>query len=35
VTGRAQPLDATTGKIKVRIKADGIELIFNSTYRFI
>ncbi len=34
VTGRAQPLDATTGKIKVRIKADGVELIFNSTYRF-
>lgn len=34
VTGRAQPLDASTGKIKVRIKADGVELIFNSTYRF-
>lgn len=34
VTGRAQPIDATTGKIKVRIKADGVELIFNSTYRF-
>ncbi len=33
VTGRAQPLDATTGKFKVRIKADGVELIFNSTYR--
>ena len=33
VTGRAQPVDATTGKFKVRIKADGVELIFNSTYR--
>ena len=32
VTGRAQPVDATSGKIKVRIMADGIELIFNSTY---
>ncbi len=33
VTGRAQPVDATTGKFKVRIKADGVELIFNSNYR--
>ena len=34
VTGYAQPADATSGKIKVRIMADGVELIFNSTYRF-
>lgn len=34
VTGRAQPADATSGKIKVRVTADGIELIFNGTYRF-
>jgi len=33
VTGRAQPANATTGKLKLRIKADGIELIFNGTYR--
>jgi hypothetical protein len=33
VTGRAQPVDATTGKLKVRIMADGLELIFNGTYR--
>jgi hypothetical protein len=35
VTGRAQPADATSGKIKVRIMADGIELIFNGTYRLV
>jgi len=34
VTGRAQPADATSGKIKVRVMADGVELIFNGTYRF-
>jgi hypothetical protein len=34
VTGYAQPADATSGKIKVRIMADGIELIFNGNYRF-
>jgi hypothetical protein len=34
VTGYAQPADATSGKIKVRIMADGIELIFNGTYQF-
>lgn len=34
VTGRAQPANPTSGKIKVRIMADGIELIFNGTYRF-
>jgi len=33
VTGRAQPADATSGKFKIRIKADGYELIFNGTYR--
>lgn len=33
VTGRAQPTDATSGKIKVRISADGYTLIFNSTYQ--
>lgn len=33
VSGRAQPADAASGKIKVRIMADGIELIFNGTYR--
>lgn len=32
VSGRAQPTDATTGRIKVRITADGYTLIFNSTY---
>ena len=34
VTGRAQPATGTGGKIKVRIMADGVELIFNSTYQF-
>ena len=34
ITGRVQPTSATTGKIKVRISADGIELVFNSTYQF-
>jgi hypothetical protein len=33
VTGRAQPADATGGKIKVRIGVDDTELIFNGTYR--
>jgi hypothetical protein len=33
VTGRAQPAEPLSGKIKVRIMADGIELIFNGTYR--
>lgn len=33
VTGRAQPADPLMGKIKVRIMADGIELVFNGTYR--
>lgn len=33
VTGRAQPAEALAGKIKVRIMADGIELIFNGSYQ--
>ncbi len=32
VTGRAQPGGPLSGKIKVRIMADGVELIFNGTY---
>ena len=34
VTGRAQPTNGSAGKIKVRVMADGIELIFNGTYQF-
>ena len=34
VTGYAQPADANSGKIKIRVLADGVELIFNGTYRF-
>ena len=34
VTGYAEPADASSGKIKVRIKADGEELVFNGSYRF-
>ncbi len=34
VTGRAQPTNGSSGKIKVRVMADGIELIFNGTYQF-
>lgn len=34
VTGRAQPADASSGKIKVRIKIDDVELIFNGPYQF-
>lgn len=33
VTGRVQPANASSGKIKVRVMADGVELIFNGTYR--
>ena len=33
VTGRVQPADATSGKIKIRIGADGLTLVFNGTYR--
>jgi hypothetical protein len=32
VTGRAQPGEPLSGKMKVRVMADGIELIFNGTY---
>jgi len=32
ITGYADPMDTNQGKIKVRIGADGIELIFNGTY---
>ena len=35
VTGRAQPGPGHGGKIKVRIMADGIELIFNGTYQLL
>jgi len=34
VTGRADPADAVSGKFKIRIMADGHELIFNGSYRF-
>ena len=34
VTGYAQPADAVSGKIKVRIGVDDTVLIFNGTYRF-
>lgn len=33
ITGRADRLDAASGKIKVRIGAGDVELIFNGTYR--
>jgi len=32
ITGYADPVNTDHGKIKVRIGADGIELIFNGTY---
>jgi hypothetical protein len=36
VEGKATPVDATSGKIKVRVfVSKRIELIFNTTYRFI
>ena len=34
VTGRAQPTDSTSGKMKIRIKVDTLELIFNGSYTF-
>jgi hypothetical protein len=34
VTGRADRIDAASGKIKVRIGVDDTELVFNGTYRF-
>jgi hypothetical protein len=33
VTGRAQPADNASGKIKVRIHVDDVELIFNGPYQ--
>jgi hypothetical protein len=33
VSGRAQPADATSGKFRIRITADGYSLVFNGTYR--
>ncbi|MDP2136677.1 MAG: hypothetical protein Q8J74_02370 [Candidatus Didemnitutus sp.] len=33
VSGQAQPADGSSGKIKVRIQVDNVELIFNGTYR--
>lgn len=36
VEGKATPLDATSGKLKVRVYVSKrVELIFNTTYRFI
>jgi len=34
ITGYAERINGASGKIKVRLSADGIELIFNGTYRF-
>ncbi|MFI5357964.1 MAG: hypothetical protein ACHQ4G_11585 [Opitutales bacterium] len=34
LTGRVQPDNAGSGKIKIRITADGYTLVFNGTYRF-
>ena len=34
VTGRAQPINSTSVKMKIRIKVDDLELIFNGTYQF-
>lgn len=34
ITGRADRLEGASGKIKVRIGVDDIELIFNGNYRF-
>ena len=34
VTGRAEFLNGASGKIKVRIGVDDMELTFNGTYRF-
>ena len=33
VAGKIQPADSTSGKIKVRVSADGVELIFNTTFQ--
>ncbi len=34
VSGRVQPGNNAGGKIKIRISADGLTLVFNGTYRF-
>ena len=35
ISGRAEPTDALSGKIKVRVRVSSrIELVFNTTYRF-
>ncbi|MCE2861612.1 MAG: hypothetical protein RIR76_785 [Verrucomicrobiota bacterium] len=35
ITGRATPVDITSGRIKVRVRVSAsVELIFNTTYRF-
>lgn len=34
VTGRAEPTDLTSGRIKVRIHVDDLTLVFDGTYRF-
>jgi hypothetical protein len=34
VTGRVQPHDPASGKIKIRVSVDGLTLVFNGTYRF-
>lgn len=36
IAGKATPVDATSGRIKVKVRVSPrIELIFNTTYRFI
>ncbi len=34
VVGKATPIDATHGTLKVRVHARGVDLIFNTSYRF-
>ncbi len=34
VTGHARPVDPRSGLLKVRIRVDDLELIFNGPYRF-
>ena len=34
VTGRVERVDAANGKIKVRVGADDVTLVFNGPYRF-
>lgn len=35
VTGHAEPADATSGRIKVRIHLDDLTLVFEGAYRFV